>query len=109
MTVLKFLRGAEQDLDGALTWYGRHGDLSVAQAFADDYRLALQRVIRFPRAGRRLAHAGSSLELRARHFKRFKEYYLVVAVQKRSLVLVAIAHTKRRYGYWKPRLAKVRR
>lgn len=109
MILLRSLRGAEQDLDGAIAWYKRHGDISVAQAFADDYRLALQRVMRFPHAGRRLTLAGSSLELRARPFKRFNEYYLVVAVLKRTLVLVAIAHTKRRYGYWKPRLAKVRR
>lgn len=99
---LRFLEEAEAELVGAVRWYARDdATLATDLARAVDERLA--RAIAVPGAGRLETRAPPRFDLRWYAVRRFP-YSLLVGTLSGERVVVALAHERRRPGYWLPRL-----
>lgn len=88
------LRAAQAELDTATDYYAEHASPRIAQAFLDDFRHARQRVAEYPEIGTRVSKRLRLLPLR--HFP----YSLIYRLSAEALIIQAIAHQRRRPGYW---------
>ena len=95
MRRLTFRRSAEQELIAAAIWYERREE-GLGAAFLDAIKSTLQRVQESP-----LTHpewrAGS---LYRRIVVRKFPYLLFYVVDEEEISIVAVAHGRRRPGYW---------
>jgi toxin ParE1/3/4 len=73
---------------------------AVAQRFIADVDEAIQLLLRFPRLGSPLPR-----ELRRFLLKVFP-YRIIYRVQGEEIVVYAVAHVRRRPGYWRKRIPK---
>ena len=64
----------------------------------------LRRLLRFPESAPRWPRLQSSFEIRRAVVKRHP-YLVIYAVLSDHLVIIAIAHTSKRPGYWRRRIA----
>jgi len=93
---IEYLAGARSDFDESFDWYaGRSAGAAIGFASAVDDALAiiLEDPGRFPRT-----HGGCAYCA----LKRFP-FRIVFRNERDRLVVVAIAHAKRRPGYWQGR------
>ena len=93
----RLLTGAQADADEAAQWYAERGDHASA-GFLHELDAAIDSVVeaplRFPR------HIG-----RTRYFVfRTYPYSLIYYVRGDEVFIIAVAHQKRRRGYWRSRL-----
>ena len=96
---IRYLPGALGDLNEALAYYNERNP-SVAQRFADAVRAEEQTILDFPEIAYSL---GSKLRiLRVTKFP----YSLVYLPIEDDILIIAVAHHKRRPDYWKSRLRK---
>jgi toxin ParE1/3/4 len=100
MTVAKveFHRLAEKDYDDAVNWYVKRSP-STSQRFKD----AVDRAVL------RIANKPESLPRMFGHYRwvRVQRYPYILVFRERQpneLVVVAVAHTSRRPGYWRRRM-----
>jgi plasmid stabilization system protein ParE len=96
-TSVEFGPAARSEFDEAFDWYARrsHG---AAIAFASEVDTAIEKIAADPER-----FAGTHAGCRYCAIPRFP--YCVIYHHTRSkIVVVAIAHAKRRPGYWRPRL-----
>jgi plasmid stabilization system protein ParE len=89
---------AEYELEAAADYLLQQGpDVSIR--FVADYQKAIAILLQFPNAGRRLAKGARRIL-----FADFP-YQLVYRVEGEEIVIYAVAHQKRRPGYWRKRVA----
>ena len=97
MDSLRFHRLAAQEYRFALDWY-RKRDAAVAARFRDAVDAAANRILNDPDSHFEIVNGIRSVRLR-----RFP-YMLVFARDSgESVLILAVAHAKRRTGYWKRR------
>ena len=95
MTV-RFLEVAQRELDEAIAYYNSQvpglGDAYLVESVA-----TIERIRRFPVAWQPLGK-----QVRRCRLRRFP-YGLIYAVDEGNILIVAVAHTHRRPGYWRDR------
>ena len=89
-----FLKSAQAELDAAVDYYADHASDRVAEAFLQDALQTRQRLIEHPEIGKTV-----SKRLRALAFKHFP-YSLIYRFSADTISIHAIAHQRRRPGYW---------
>jgi toxin ParE1/3/4 len=89
---------ARTEFDDVLAYYNER-DQAVAAGFVSDYQKLETQLLQFPDAGARVARGSRRLI-----FSKFP-YQLVYRVEGDEIVIYAVAHQKRRPGYWRRRVA----
>lgn len=97
--VLKYHPEAVAEATEAIQWYLEHSP-TAAISFFEQFQLAEQEVLQHPEQWGNYIH-----DTRIYRFKRFP-YGLVYQVRSNYILVVAIAHLKRKPGYWKSRLPR---
>ncbi len=99
---LPFAPEAMAELEGAVAWYeDEQGGLGAR--FAGSVERAVERAAEFPGSGAPVPEI--SPEHEARHFSVRGFPYLVVTAKVGGVhAVLAVAHTRRRPGYWRERL-----
>ena len=96
MTV-RLLEVAQQELDEAVIHY--NGELpGLGDAFVLETVAAIDRIRRFPEAWQPLGK-----EIRRCRLRRFP-YGLIYARDRDEILILAVAHTRRKPDYWRDRL-----
>jgi plasmid stabilization system protein ParE len=99
MKEYQFLREAEEEMNEAAQFYeGRSRGLG--QDLLDDVQHTIESILAFPESGPLISE-----NLRRRILRRFP-FGLLYAIESERIVIVAVAHLKRRPGYWKDRIEK---
>ena len=93
---LRVLRGAEQEIDEAASYYGR-GAPGVLGRFFAEVDGALERLSERP-----LAYAYIDKRFRGCIMNRFP-YTVIYEVAENEIIVHAFAHQSRRPGYWRGR------
>lgn len=94
---VEFHPAAREEFDAAMSYYEAVRQ-HLGAAFLDAVQEATDYVQREPQAGAR-----ASTGLHRVMVRRFP-YYLLYAVEETRIFLVAVAHFRRRPGYWRTRL-----
>lgn len=89
---------AENEAAEAAEWYAQNASRKIAQAFLEEFERALDFLVEFPDTGTRHAHG-----LRVHPLKRFP-YSLIHEPLHGSPRIYAIAHRRRKPGYWLNRI-----
>lgn len=98
-----------EDLQGGYDWYDER-EPGLGQQLAVETFEVLDQAVRHPFAPKRYEHPKLPAEpaVRKVQLRRFSEYGLVYTVVNGTFWVVAVAHAKRRPGYWVDRLKKLR-
>lgn len=91
---ITLLKTAQAELDDATDYYLDHASPRIAQAFIDDFQHARQRLAEHPEIGPSVSKRLRILRLR--HFP----YSLIYRLSTDTITILAIAHQRRRPGYW---------
>jgi plasmid stabilization system protein ParE len=92
---VRFLRAAQAEYRAALAWYAARS-LDVADDFAAKVAAAVHEIRELPEAWPMwLGRPG----LRGRVLRRFP-YTIIYVVRAQRVVILAVAHQRRRPGYW---------
>lgn len=95
---VRFHPAAAEELAAAVDWYEQQ-DAELGVALIEEVERALATI-----RSRPAAWSVSPLDPRARHFRLARFPYRVVYTHEADeIVVVAIAHTRRRPGYWRAR------
>ena len=99
---------AIEDLQGGHDWYDER-EPGLGQQLAAEVFTVLDQAVRHPFLPRKYEHRGlpAEPEVRKIQLQRFYEYGVVYAVVNDTLWIVAVAHAKRKPGYWIDRLTKL--
>jgi plasmid stabilization system protein ParE len=89
-----FLKAAQAELDAAVDYYADHASERVAEAFLQDALQTRQRLIEHPEIGKPI-----SKQLRVLTFRHFP-YSLIYRLSTDTISIHAVAHQRRRFGYW---------
>jgi hypothetical protein len=94
----RLLRQAEHELDLARNWYDeqRYG---LGLVFFDAFEGAVEHAQEFPSAGVAVSDPELSRPVRRFPLKDFP-FHIVTTILEGTLVVVAVAHAKRKPGYW---------
>jgi len=95
---IRFFREASEEIEEAAKWYGRRSPAAEA-AFLGEVDHALAAIIDAPRRWT------SFVDGTHRYVLRKFPYSVIYFVDEVVIVIVAVAHDKRRPGYWRDRLA----
>jgi plasmid stabilization system protein ParE len=95
----QFLPEAEEEMNEAAQFYEGRTE-RLGEDFLDEVEHTIQSILAFPRSGPVV-----SKNLRRRILRRFP-FGLLYAIENERIVIVALAHLKRRPGYWKDRIEK---
>lgn len=102
--MIELLRAAEEELLDAVAWYeDQQGGLGAR--FLSEVERASKRIAERPRIGPLWAYSEVPEGVRRLSLRTFP--YHVVYVEDPRLVIVAVAHMKRRPGYWRTRLRQL--
>ena len=93
----RVLEPAQHELDEAISYYNSQV-AGLGDAFLLEVVAAIERIRRFPEAWHPLSE-----NTRRCHLRRFP-YGLIYAADKTEVLIIAVAHTHRRPGYWRDRL-----
>lgn len=99
MTPIEFRPAAEREVRSARRFYRRKGGTALAR-FSLDLDAAVARVVAAP-----TACPAYLLNTRFCPLKKFP-YYLVFRVEPTRVLVIAVAHNRRRPGYWVRRLPR---
>ena len=88
------LEAAQAELEEAQAYYLQHSTPPIAAAFVADFEHGAQRLLQFPLAGRQISSNLRALPIR--HFP----YSIVYQATDDAITIRAIAHQRRRPGYW---------
>ena len=101
-TPVRFEDEADTEYREAGRWYdAKQAGLGVE--FFNEVDAAVQRILDFPRSGARVLRMPNDLLIRRLAVARFP-YHVVYLEPARELRILAIAHDRRKPGYWKKRL-----
>jgi plasmid stabilization system protein ParE len=93
---LEYLEEALQEAEAAARWYAERS-VTAAAAFSAEIDAAESAIIRLPDAWPPFDHGTRRYLL-----QRFP-YSVVYRVEERRILIVAVAHARRRPGYWRSR------
>lgn len=94
---VRFLTLAQQEVDEAVVWFNEQGD-GKGMDFLDE----LDRVVRLVRSYP-FASIEIEADIRKRLFARFR-YSLIYGVEDQTIVVIAVAHSRRAPRYWLDRI-----
>lgn len=97
----RFLKPAEAEVDEAVAYFDEQR-FGLGDRFEQDLLTALTFVIEHPYSGKPISKTIRKLGLRT-----FR-YNLIYAIDDSEIVVVAVAHHRRRPGYWHRRLTLLR-
>jgi len=101
-TRVRFEDEADAEYRHAGRWYeGRRANLGIE--FFDEVDAAVHRIVEFPRAGTKVPRLAATLPVRRVPVKRFP-YHVIYLETPAAIRILAIAHDRRKPGYWKSRL-----
>jgi plasmid stabilization system protein ParE len=101
-TPVRFEDEADAEYREAGRWYdAKQAGLGVE--FFDEVDAAIRRVLDFPSSGARVRRLSAELSVRRLAVARFP-YHVVYVEPATELRILAIAHDRRKPGYWKKRL-----
>lgn len=92
-----YSQGAQRDFHDGFRWYRKRSD-QAAEGFVTSMEHTLERIIAHPERFRLIAD-----NIRKAHFKRYP-YSLIFRVLPDRVKVYAVAHDKRRPGYWERRI-----
>ncbi len=92
---------AEQELYQAASWYEQR-EVGVGLRFLLSYESALRRVENDPKNLPPHEAASEGRDIRRSNLKRFP-YSIIVELCETEAVILAVAHARRRIGYWRNR------
>lgn len=100
---MEFLREASDEMSAAALWYEERG-AGIGSRFLDEVDGTLEHIERNPAIGARLdiTEIPADVEVRRLPLRRYP--YLIVYVSAPALTVVAVAHARRRPGYWMERV-----
>ena len=99
MKEYQFLREAEEEMNEAAQFYEDRRE-GLGADFLDEVQHTVDSILAFPKGGPVVSE-----NLRRRILRRFP-FGLLYATEVERIVIVAVAHLKRRPGYWKDRIEK---
>ncbi len=99
--IVKVLKAAEEDAIAAAVWYDKQA-AGLGDDFLVHFRQALSSVESDPQRFPVLECDLGSSSLRRCPFRRFP-YYLVFEIRSQEVLILAVAHAKRRPGFWTQR------
>ena len=91
------LSGAKDDIRESFKFYNEEQP-GLGLSFSRNVRSAIEKITEFPQAWPKLGR-----KFRKCQVERFP-FIIVYAIQESQIVVIAVAHQKRRPGYWKNRL-----
>jgi plasmid stabilization system protein ParE len=94
---LEYLAEALEEAEAAARWYAERSSTASA-AFTDEVDAAESAIARLPDAWPRFDH-----DTRRYLLRRFP-FSIVYRVEERRILIVAVAHARRRPGYWSSRI-----
>lgn len=99
---------AIDDLQGGHDWYDERQP-GLGQQLAVEVFTVLNQALRHPFLPKKYEHPGlpAKPEVRKIQLQRFDEYGIVYTVVDDTFWIIAIAHGKRKPGYWIDRLTKL--
>jgi toxin ParE1/3/4 len=95
---LRVHEAAERELLSAARWYDQRQS-GLGERFLDDYQAAVARIIAAPASYSRLETLRTRRDIHRCFLNRFP-YYVAYELLNDQIVILAIAHTKRRPNYW---------
>lgn len=99
---IRFVDEAVKEVDDAVLWYeDRREGLGLAFLAALDR--AIESITRRPQAAALIEDVPEDLEIRRISIRRFP-YFVAYLVLDGAVVVLAVAHERRRPGYWSERL-----
>lgn len=107
--ITRWVPEAVEDLQAGHDWYDER-EAGLGRQLAAEVFEVLDRAIRHPSVPKRYEHPNlpAEAEVRKLQLHRFSEYGLVYTVVNDTFWIVAVAHAKRRPGYWTNRLRVLR-
>jgi toxin ParE1/3/4 len=99
---LPFEAEAVAELEAAAAWY-EHERQGFGTLLVSEVRRAVNRAADLPRSGRRVSGTEPARDVRRFVVRRFP-YVVVTAIIAGQRAVVAVAHDRRRPGYWRDRL-----
>jgi plasmid stabilization system protein ParE len=93
---------ARDELRAAVAWYEERR-AGLGDEFLTAVDSAIERIRRGPKAGRQVPRVAPDLGVRSARVQRFP-YMLVFVELDRAIRILAVAHDRRRPGYWRKRL-----
>jgi plasmid stabilization system protein ParE len=96
-----FVDEAVGELDDAVLWYQERRD-GLGLAFLAALDGAVESIERWPRAGSLVNDVAEELEVRRAQVPRFP-YFVAYLVSDERVVVLAVAHERRRPRYWSSR------
>ena len=97
----RFLKAAEVEVDEAVAYFDTQRD-GLGDRFEQDLQNTVAFVTEHPQSGR--AIRGRVRKFRLRTFR----YNVIYVIDGDEIIIVAVAHHRRRPGYWRARLATIR-
>lgn len=99
---------AIEDLQSGHDWYDER-EPGLGRRLAAEVFAVLDQAVRHPSLPKKYEHPGlpDEPEVRKVQLQRFDEYGLVYTVIDDTLWIVAVAHARRKPGYWIARLKKL--
>lgn len=93
---VRYLPDALRELNESVAYYHERAPLA-ARRFAEAVRQEESRILEFPKA---------APEFEGQHFRLVPHYpyTLIYRLLEREILIIAVAHHRRRPGYWKTRL-----
>lgn len=98
---VRFLAEAEEDAAGAARAYERNRP-GLGEAFLQSLHRKLAALERMPRLHALISSPKARREIRRAVLRRFP-YSIIYEIKTDEVVVLAVAHGRRRFGYWKGR------
>lgn len=99
---VRFEEEADAEYRDAGRWYEQRRT-GLGLEFFDAVDAALDQIVRLPRAGQPVPRVAPDLPVRRAPVRRFP-YHVIYHEAKNTISVLAIAHDRRKPGYWKHRL-----
>ena len=97
---IRYLDEAREDLRAEVSWYREHRGVHVAECFLDEISEAVELLAELPDAG---PVSALDSRVRIRNLRRIR-HTIVYQVRPATIFILAIAHMRRRPGYWLDRV-----
>jgi len=97
---VRFHPAAVDELSAAFDWYLERSP-AAASSFLDQFEQAISRLMKSPDTWPRHKHGTR------RYILRLFPFQVIYLVGRDTIEVVAVAHDKRKPGYWAPRVAAI--
>ena len=98
MITSRFLEPAEAELEEAIAYFNQQHD-GLGDRFQREVEHTVALIVEYPEVGRSLSNRVR--KFRVRKFK----YNVIYAFDEDGVAIVAVAHHRKRPGYWRERLS----